>query len=142
MKNLNKKEMGRISRKKGKRFEVLVRKNLETNGWFTVKWSNQVDLDKGLLVPAKSKFNPFLGRVMSEGTGWPDFLAYRRVKNNPEEKETIELIGVESKLRKYLDAEEKKKAKWLLEKRIFDKILIAYKKGRGNIEYEEFTEKE
>jgi len=48
------------------------------------------------------------------------------------------VIGVESKLGKYLDAEEKRKARWLLDNGKFNRILIAYKKERGVIEYENF----
>jgi len=50
-----------------------------------------------------------------------------------------EVIGVEVKSNGYLDKEEKAKCKWLLEKKIFTKILIAKKsKVRGKIDYKEF----
>ena len=132
-----KSKKGKKGRAKGKRFELDVRRDLEEKGWVIVKWTNQIDFEKDKLVPAKSKFNPFLGRVMSSGTGWPDYLGYKRLNF----KNGIELIGIESKYGKYLDAEEKRRALWLLNKRIFDKILIAYKKERGKIDYEEFAEK-
>jgi hypothetical protein len=129
-----KSEKGRKGRASGKRFEIQVRKDLEKRGWLVVKWANQVDLEKSKIVPARGKFNPFLGRVMSEGSGFPDLLVYKLLNNG----KSFEIIGVESKLGKYLDAEEKKKARWLIDHRVFNKILVAYKKERGKIEYEEF----
>jgi len=127
-------KLGKKSRTKGKRFELQVRADLEEKGWTIVKWTNQVDFEKNALVSARGKFNPFLGRVMSEGAGFPDFLAYKLLaKGN-----SYEIIGVEAKLGKYLDAEEKRKAKWLLDNKKFNRILIAYKKERGVIEYENF----
>ena len=130
-----KKIRGKKGRAAGKRFELLVRKDLEEQSWIVAKWTNQVDIKKDKLIPAKSKFNPFLGRTVSEGTGFPDFLCLKK------QEEGWSVIGVESKLGKYLDAQEKKKAEWLLNKNIFDSILIAYKPGRGKIEYENFLKK-
>lgn len=135
-KSISKSQKGRKGRAAGKRFETQVRKDLEAKGWFVVKWTNQIDFEKDTLIPAKSKFNPFLGRVMSEGSGFPDFLCFRRVSER-----YFDVTGVESKLGKYLDAEEKKKAEWLLAKGIFNSILVAYKKERGKVEYENFREK-
>lgn len=126
---------GKKGRAAGKRFELAVRRDLEKKGFIVVKWSNQVDLANNKLIPAKSKYNPFLKRVMSEGSGFPDFLIYNTGVET-------EVNGVESKLGKYLDAEEKKKAKWLLDHKVFNKILIAYKLKRGEIEYDNFTSKE
>jgi len=133
-----KSETGRISRAAGKLFENFVRKDLEDSGWIVVKWSNQVDLENNKLVRAKSKFNPFLGRVMSEGSGLPDWLIFRRISG---EKEAFDVVGVESKMGKYLDAVEKKKCQWLIDNRIFNYILIASKDKvkRGKIIYEKFA---
>jgi len=53
-----------------------------------------------------------------------------------------EIIGVECKSNGYLTPEEREKCKWLLENKIFSKILIARKgKKRGEIIYEDFQEK-
>jgi hypothetical protein len=130
-----KSKKGKQGRSKGKRFETLVRKELEKQGWIVVKWTNQIDFEKNTLIPAKNKFNPFLGRVMSEGSGFPDFLIFRKIND---ETDMYEINGCESKLGKYLDAEEKKKAEWLLNHKVFERILIAYKKGRGQIDYQDF----
>ena len=70
---------GRKSRTRGKRFELQVRADLEEKGWTIVKWTNQVDFEKNTLISARGKFNPFLGRVMSEGSGFPDYMCYRRI---------------------------------------------------------------
>lgn len=126
----NKSTQGKKGRAAGKRFETQVRKDLEAAGWTVTKWGNQVDLEKDTLVPAKSKFNPFLKRVISEGSGFPDFVAFKKVGD------LFEVMGVESKLGKYLDAEEKKKARWLLDHKIFSRIFVGYKKERGRIGYE------
>lgn len=124
---------GKKGRASGKRWELLVRKDLEKQGWFVVKWANQIDFEKDCLIPAKNKFNPFLGRVMSEGSGFPDFLCYKRLATGGH---AYEVAGVESKLGKYLSAEEKKKCQWLLDHHVFTIILIAYKKKRGEISYD------
>lgn len=161
---------GRKARASGQRFERKVRFDLESKGWIVDKWGNNVDFDfdadkfynvkkgvTGLLVKAKS----FMGRTRSNG--FPDFIAFRFVK---EEKETLfskgifskdsiketesivrkkflyEIIGVESKSDGYLDKQEKLKCQWLLENKIFSKILITFKgEKRGSIEYKEFVSK-
>jgi hypothetical protein len=138
MNKSQKSKIGRTSRQAGKRFELLVRKDLEEQGFYVVKWTNQVDLKNNKLVPAKSKFNPYLGRVLASGTGFPDFMVHRRKGLSDD----YEVNGVEAKLNKYLDAEEKKKAQWLINNHVFSKILVAYKKERGKIEYEQFDKKE
>ena len=55
-----------------------------------------------------------------------------------------EIIGVEAKSNGYLDKEEKAKCKWLLENKVFSKILIAKKKKEGRKvvpEYIDFRER-
>lgn len=136
METETKRKIGKKGRAAGKRFELKVRAHLEKEGYIVTKWANQVDLVNNKLIPAKSKYNPFLKRVMNEGSGFPDFLIYNYGIET-------EVNGVEAKLGKYLDAEEKKKADWLLKNRIFHKIIIAYpSKERGKIEYEELINEE
>jgi len=170
MKNQKKVSQGKKNRAAGARFELKVRKDLESKGWIVSKWMNNVELsmtqledtvDKverksngdleftpgereiitGKLIPAKHKFRG-PGIPMAIGTGFPDFIIYHtqinllghiRIKPN-----TIPL-GVEVKSNGYLDKEERAKCKWLLEKNIFSKILIASKgPKRGQIVYKEF----
>lgn len=119
--NNTKSALGKKGRASGKRFEIRVRKDLEDKGFIICKWTNTVDFEKNKLVSAKSKYNPFLKRVMSEGSGWPDFLAYTS---------DGDIIGVESKKAKYLDAKEKKIAQWLLDNKIFPAIYVAYPEKR------------
>lgn len=127
---------GKKGRAAGKRFELKVRSELERTGYFVVKWTNQVDLENNKLIQAKSKYNPFLKRVMSEGSGFPDFLAYTSGVET-------EVDGVEAKLGKYLDSTEKEKVKWLLKNKVFKRIRVAFPgKKRGEIEYEEFINEE
>ncbi len=130
-----KKRQGKRNRAAGARFELKVRNKLEEDGWIVDKWTNNVDLEEGRLVKAKRKFNPFL-KILGIGTGFPDFIAFKRKGKN------YEVIGIEVKGGGWLDKSEKEKCKWLLDNKIFSKILIATKgKKRGEIEYINFKEK-
>jgi len=161
-KSLEKSKRGKKSRAAGQRFELKVRQDLESKGWIVSKWMNTVDCDRdgkiGKLVSAKRKYNPFM-KVMTIGTGFPDFICFRRIKEE-EEEETIEgtlipeqymksneerifeVIGLEVKSNGYLDQIEKGMCLWLLENKIFSRILIAKKPKKGNeIDYMDFAEK-
>lgn len=129
-------KQGKKNRVSGRVFEAKVREKLETMGWIVDKWTNTVDYDKMKVVPAKRKYNPFK-KVMVIGTGFPDFVAFRRDEDN-----SYGVIGVEVKSKGYLTQIEKSMCMWLLENKIFSKILIAKKgKKRGEIEYIDFREK-
>jgi hypothetical protein len=128
---------GKKSRAAGGRFEAKVRQNLEELGWTVSKWTNTVDYEKNKIVPAKRKYNPFL-KALSVGTGFPDFVCFKR------KEEGFEVIGLEVKGNGYLDQVEKGMCIWLLENKIFSRILIAKKakEGRGaGIEYIDFNVK-
>lgn len=119
-----------------------------------------IKMMSGKLIPAKPQYNPFYKRIVGEGSGFPDFIIYH--KFNPdkqikfevpvtlenkekgffEEIEVYTIFGVECKVGKYLNKEEKEKCKWLLDNKIFSRIFIARKgKKRGEIIYEKFTTK-
>jgi hypothetical protein len=137
--NPEKSEMGKKSRAKGQRFETKVRQDLENLGWVVAKWTNTVDYDRegktGKIVPAKRKYNPFL-KALSVGTGFPDFICFRR------QEEGFDVIGIEVKGNGYLDQVEKGMCIWLLNNRIFSRILIAKNsKEKGKIEYIDFNVK-
>jgi hypothetical protein len=137
---LEKSEMGKRSRAKGLVFESKVRQSLEELGWIVTKWTNTIDYDKngniGKIVPAKRKYNPFL-KTLSIGTGFPDFVCFRRNSDG-----NYEVIGLEVKGNGYLDKVEKGMCLWFIENKIFSKILIAKRgKERGKIEYIDFEEK-
>ena len=139
-KYLEKSERGKKSRAAGQRFEAKVRQDLEKLGWIVSKWMNTIDFDKygkiGKIVPAKRKFNPFL-KVLTIGTGFPDFICFKRNSEG-----NYEIIGLEVKGNGYLDQIEKGMCIWLLDNKIFSKILIArHGKKRGEIEYLDFAEK-
>ncbi len=160
-KNPEKVIQGRKNKQAGALWERKVRADLEKN-WIVCKWHNNVELPKrklnseedfeeypiselsGKLIPAKRKYNPFK-RAYSIGTGFPDFIAYKM--NNWFEGEPrieYEVIGVEAKSNGYLDKQEREKCKWLLENKIFSKILIAKKKKEGRkvvVEYIDFQTK-
>lgn len=87
---IDKRLMGKMSRRHGKKFELKVRHDLESKGWIVCKWSNNVEFSdnsgadseptsneyKGKLIPAKHTFNLFT-KAMSAGNGFPDFIAFR-----------------------------------------------------------------
>ena len=131
---------GKKSRASGVRFELKVKENLEKMGWVVSKWMNTVDYEGegkiGKLVPAKRKFNPFF-KALTIGTGFPDFVCFKK-----NESGYYDVIGVEVKKAGYLDRIEKGMCEWLIQNKIFNKILVAKKsKKRGEIEYIEFKEK-
>lgn len=129
--------LGKRNRAAGKRFELKVRKDLEDSGWVVCKWTNTIDFENDKLIQAKSKYNPFLKRVISEGSGFPDYVAFKLVDNNILDKIYV-IIGVEAKKAKYLDKPEKKMVQWLRQHNIFSKIFIAYlkkEKNKLNIDY-------
>jgi len=152
---------GKKARASGARFELRVRKDLESKGWVVDKWSNNVELPilkyelKGQyletdfkfakLIPAKRKYNG-PGRPMAIGTGFPDFIVFKigaqltqSFNNNFSIQTGTFIAGVEAKSNGYLDKVEKEKCKWLLSNNKFSKILIASKgKKRGEIIYKEF----
>ncbi|HTY43893.1 MAG TPA: hypothetical protein VMC80_01490 [Patescibacteria group bacterium] len=134
-----KSKRGKKSRAKGQRFETKVRQDLENLGWTVSKWMNTVDFDKlgkiGKLVPAKRKYNPFL-KALSIGTGFPDFVCLKKSGKK------YEVIGLEVKINGYLDKAEKGMCIWLLENKIFSRILIARQsKEKGKIEYMDFNKR-
>ncbi len=129
---------GKKSRSAGLRFETKVRTDLENMGWIVDKWTNTVDFDKSQILkitPAKRKYNPFK-KVLVIGTGFPDFIAFKKTA------ELYEVIGIEVKINGHLKKSEKSMCEWLLENKVFSKILIAKKaKKKGEVEYINFQEK-
>ena len=118
------------------------------------------------LVPAKAKWRG-RGIPMMMSSGFPDFLAFKTINEKlilckeckcpidgdcwcHECEKTqyniisilpYEVIGVESKTDGRLDKIEKAKCKWLLDNKIFSKILIAFKEKEGRrivVKYKEF----
>ena len=95
----------------------------------------------GKLIPAKHKFRG-PGIPMAIGTGFPDFIMFKLKKTHVygiyPDVLLSQVVGVEVKSNGYLDKEEKEKCKWLLQNKIFSKILIARKGLRwGTIKYKE-----
>ncbi|HEA65084.1 MAG TPA: hypothetical protein ENI02_02970 [Candidatus Aminicenantes bacterium] len=166
-----KSQIGKASRAAGARFELKVRKDLESKGWIVSKWMNNVEFGEwhGVpetkfkrkreikLIPAKHKFRG-PGIPMAIGTGFPDFIIYANDDSMRRDlifdRDTIApenikfesvkmsfIIGVEVKSNGYLDKIEKEKCRWLLQNKVFSKILVASKSSkRGEIIYKEFVE--
>jgi hypothetical protein len=116
---------GKKARRDGQAFERKVRADLEKNGWIVSRWQNNVDLEVNRMIAAKQS----IFRITS--TGFPDFIIFKKHQGDYIVK------GVECKTNGYLSREEKEKIKWLIENRIFEKILIAKKDKDGDIAYEE-----
>jgi len=119
---------GKKSKSKGGVFELKVRKDLEAKGWIVDKWTNNVDLDEGRVVGAKRKFNPFK-KVMTIGTGFPDFVCFRLIGDRQ-----YNVAGFEVKTNGMLSKVEKEKGGFLLKQKVFNDVFIA-KKGekRGTL---------
>lgn len=140
-KKVNYSKQGKLNRAAGRRFEAKVRQHLEDMGWIVAKWMNTIDYSKNKIVPAKRKYNPFL-KVLSIGNGFPDFICFKRIEGC--EGENYDIIGLEVKSNGYLDKVEKDMCTWLLENKIFSKILIAkaVKNGKKTeAEYIDFYKK-
>lgn len=133
-----KQKRGKKSRASGKKFEVKVRSDLESRGYIVCKWTNTVDLVNSKLIAAKAQFNPFFKRIVGEGSGFPDYIAFKKKDDN------YVLFGVESKkvaTKSKLDKKEIEMATWLLDNNIFPKIYVAVpiKKGRKTmVAYQKF----
>ncbi|MFH1451779.1 MAG: hypothetical protein ABIF88_01245 [archaeon] len=130
---------GKKSKLSGGQFEMTVRRDLEEKGWIVDKWSNNFDLENGMVIPARRKFNPF-SKVMTIGTGFPDFVCFQLMKEN-----LYKIIGVEVKINGTLSRDEKLKCRGLLDLKIFSEIRIAKKvkeKNRVRVSYVDFLEVE
>jgi len=146
---------GKKNRAKGLRFERKVREDLENKGWIVSKWQNNVYPLRELktkegeyrILEAKL-INARMGRFRTNQNGFPDFICFKNAKlscsvcqTNYSEASIHFICGVECKTNGRLDKIEKEKCKWLLDNKIFSKILIAKQgKKRGEIEYNEFKE--
>ena len=135
--------IGKRNRAAGKRFEAKVRAHLESPemNWTISRWMNTIDYDRegkiGKIVPCKPKFNPFTKSLMMNTGGFPDFVCFKRNSD-----ENYEVIGLEVKGNGYLDQTEKGMCIWLLENKIFSRILIARNsKEKGKIDYIDFNVK-
>ncbi len=155
---MDKKTQGKRNKAAGARFELKVRKDLESKGWVVSKWMNNVEflgwderpkhnyINMGRLIHAKHRFRG-PGIPMAIGTGFPDFVAisenWHLIHSLKPLLSTIPkglkiVYGIEVKSNGYLDKTEKEKCKWLIENNIFSKILIASKgEKRGEIKYKE-----
>ena len=161
---IDKKERSKIGKKNrasGARFELIVRKDLISKGWFVSKFQSNVEFPEemkhvegiifpevknlfrfreGKLIPAKG--NRFRARTL----GFPDFIVWKTrfifkfkkkvrhsliLNKDIEITNTPNIIGVEAKSNGYLDKIERAKCEWLLNNHVFSKILVASKIREG-----------
>jgi hypothetical protein len=132
---------GKKSKAAGGQFELRVRRDLEEKGWIVDKWSNNLDLDINKIIPAKRRMG-FVNRnmrIMTVGTGFPDFIAFQRLEEN-----SYKVIGVEVKMNGKLSKLEKEKCSWYLNNKTFSEVWVAKKvkeKNRVSVVYDSFEEK-
>lgn len=163
MNTINKRKQGRLNRVAGQRFESLVRTDLEEKGFICDRWTNNVEINIGKIIPAKPHmvFNPVIKRMVPQQTnsGFPDFVAFKigslktkhsthpdcfRIFDDLAKYTFYEVIGVEVKSNGILNKLEKEKCRWYLDNKIFSKIWVAEKtkiKNRIVIIYHDFVEK-
>ncbi len=123
------KAQGKRNKAMGADFERRTRRDLENMGWKTTKWGQNVVDD--VCVPAKQ------GRFRSLTTGFPDFIAYKRING------VWEVVFIECKCNGYLDREEKAKAQWYLDNGYCDRFLISWKykeNGKVRVKYKDFLD--
>ena len=132
------KKQGKRNKAMGADFERRTRKDLEEKGYIVSKWQNNVitKSKEGVEYAPESytikPASPGMFRMMQ--TGFPDFVAYRRVG------EFYKIIFVECKVNGYLSKIEKEKAKWYLKNKYCHVFYIAYKtkeKNRVKVNYKE-----
>ncbi|MBS3094449.1 hypothetical protein J4474_02185 [Candidatus Pacearchaeota archaeon] len=129
---------GKLNRAAGARFELKVRELMKKTNWVLDRWTNNIDLQKQELAPAKKKFNPFK-KMLVASTGFPDFVGFKYNSDG-----NYEVIGIEVKMNGFLSYEEKLKCIFYLDKKIFSRIFIARAKREGRkieVELEDFKEK-
>ncbi len=85
---VDKKTQGKKNRQAGARFEIRVRKDLESKGWIVAKWMNNISdyPENNINLPPEKRGNRKLvkvknkflgsGRPMMLGAGFPDFIVY------------------------------------------------------------------
>lgn len=130
---MNKSEIGRKSRAKGKEFEREIYKDLRNFNWRVTRWTNLVKDNK--IVPAKPKF--ISGRILGYQSGFPDFVSWRnKLLIEPITGNLWEIFGIECKLDGKLDKKEMEMVEFYLKNRIFDKFFIATKEEK-KITYKE-----
>jgi hypothetical protein len=115
-----------------------------TNNWKYNKANSELPLMKGFCENCKKEsFNHEITKGIINCDFCNEPIASIPLGKEEELKQNqTEIIGIEVKSKGYLDAIERDMCRWLLENRIFSRILIA-KKGdkRGKIEYTDFYEK-
>ena len=104
---MDKKTQGKKNREAGARFERKVRKYFENRGWIVDKFTNNIDLEKGCFVPAKSN------RFGSRSCGFPDFVIWKYAGRI--DVPVFEVVFVECKVNGYLKPVEREKMGWLTE---------------------------
>ena len=105
----------------GAKFEKKVREHYEAQGWVVSKWRNNIE--NGEIIPARNYYIPGRGNVM--GSGFPDFVMFRKIGHWDDRIIKYEMRLVEAKLNGLLTKEEKLKLKVL--KELGHTTYIAYK---------------
>jgi len=160
---------GKKIKASGARFELNVRKDLESKGRIVDKWNNNVGMEnkegQSIIKIKRNKKFIFVIKETKEEISFENIIFNKVIiskkKFNPYNKAMMlsggfpdfisiqhrggklyDVIGVESKMNGILSKIEKHKCLWYLQNNIFSQILIAQKGDkRGEIEYNDFFEK-
>ena len=119
-------KQGKANKAKGARWELKVRKHLESEGWIVSKFRCNIDITTGEIVQARNTFLPRRGMLL--GSGFPDLIIF---------KSDSKVEFVECKLNGNLDNDEKLKLDWLVKKGF--KCYVAQNEGK-EIYYRKFVE--
>lgn len=134
---MNKKAQGAKNRKKGRDFELKVRKHFEAEGWIVDKFSNNVDLEEGKFKVAGAKYIP--GRGLMPGLGFPDFVMFKLADYGAGGivgQYKLQFVEVKTNLKR-LSKLEKQKLDWMVKQGY--KCFVAFD-DEGKIGIREFLE--
>ena len=139
-------KQGKANRAAGKRFELKVRADLESDGWIVFRNSNdvkQIDNKNGQTIrfqQTTGHWNPFTRTIMVSQSGFPDFICLRDDGTESFDKNILmtnfKPMFVECKTNGHLDKIEKEKVKWIREKLKIPVFIASVGDKRGEIKYE------
>ena len=126
---VDKVSQGKRNRRKGLEFERMVRKYIIGLGWVVDNWTNNIDLETGEIVQAKTN------RFMARSCGFPDFMTFKKAGDGEKGRDVCYLQFVECKTNGKLSKIEKMKMNVLVKKGF--RCYVASKMENG-VKIEEF----
>ena len=134
----NYKKQGKLNRASGKRFELKVRADLESEGWIVFRNSN--DLKDNKFKQTTGHWNPFTKTIIVSQSGFPDFICIHQGNKDCAPNILPHVKFFECKTNRQLSPIEKEKCEWI-EKNLYIEVHIASKgEIRGEIIYRRWNE--